>query len=1010
MQDWPRVSDGLEAPGLILVTLALLGGCWPDGSPEGLRRTPGGAGPTILFELRGRPLPAIPFPNDLVTRPDVDSPTGLRLNLPFVAPTQAERELRELTGQLAGFSTFGPLTVSFSAPLDLEALDGRGRPFDEDPVLLLDVTPGPTFAARIPLDLGRGNFPLVVADPAAYFDHDPRAGESNLWFETVNEDRDHDGVLSPGEDTDGDGRLDLSNTFSANGDPVDDLVTFYERATETLIVRPIVPMLPGHTYAVVITEEVRGESGEPARSPFEFIHHTRQTTALERLPRALADHGVEIDQVAFAWSFTTQRATDDLVDLRRGLAQTGPFAELGSTFQPEVFRVDPLKSPSRLLRTTELIEALTALVPWLPFLDGQNRTVVEHFVSTFQDVDYLVAGRFMTPYLLIDDDDQANEPAYPADEDEIFRLDARTGEVEVKGRVVPFWCTVPRPRDDRGFNSGPPFPVVLYAHDFDGTRLQALGAAGTFARWGFATCAINAVGHGMSLTDSMADAIDDLLEPLGLQPFRFVLEGIRARDLNNDGVSDSGGDAFTADAVHTRDVIRQSALDWMQLIRVLRAFDGSRPWHSAGVGETAGDFDGDGVVDFGGPSTTYHLMGVGLGGILAGILGGVEPYLSSVAMVSGAGGLTDVAARSAQAGIPEGFLLRAMGPLIVGDPAQSHISTVRFVVPDGRDRASRPIAQIQPLQPGNRVVVRNLRSDEAAEAVVNHEGAFQVAVAADALTPTQIRVRQEVTPWTGTEGLGDALRLEVYDNADKLKFTVDAFEENVTFNGVVYGAGQPLVAIASGWGLKRQTPELRQFLQITQTLLEPADPIAYARHQFVDPIDYGAAAPGAPKGTNLLVVVTAGDTQMPTASGLAFARAAGVLPFDEILPAHGRSANDLLIRYGVTEGLARLERFGEGLFDVDDLSEGSDGLRGPRLDPALRVTIDRSDGGQVGLRVPLLDPSGQHGLRLPRPDKAWDGETYMLNLIARHFTTGDLEHLPCLSDSSCDFVPSAPAE
>ena len=53
------------------------------------------------------------------------------------------------------------------------------------------------------------------------------------------------------------------------------------------------------------------------------------------------------------------------------------------------------------------------------------------------------------------------------------------------------------------------------------------------------------------------------------QAFDLLLVG-RDRDLNNDGLADSGGDMWTADLFHTRDMVRQSVVDHMQFVRILR--------------------------------------------------------------------------------------------------------------------------------------------------------------------------------------------------------------------------------------------------------------------------------------------------------------------------------------------------------------------------------------------------------------------------------------------------------
>ena len=133
------------------------------------------------------------------------------------------------------------------------------------------------------------------------------------------------------------------------------------------------------------------------------------------------------------------------------------------------------------------------------------------------------------------------------------------------------------------------------------------------------------------------------------------------RDLDMDGLRDSGGDFWTADLFHTRDVVRQSVLDLMQLIRILRSFDGSRTWDAGeGPGPLAGDLDNDGVVDLGGEldqTGRYSIWGISLGGILAAVLPGIEPAIEAAAPTAGGAGLSRVGIRSVQGGVPEAVFL-----------------------------------------------------------------------------------------------------------------------------------------------------------------------------------------------------------------------------------------------------------------------------------------------------------------------------------------------------------------
>ncbi|MEZ4469159.1 MAG: hypothetical protein R3F43_33160, partial [bacterium] len=111
----------------------LLLGCLPDDAPTGLRRTPDGHGPVVRFHLQAG---VLPFPNDLLARPDPQTQTGRRLNVSLQVATESEKRLRRAALDLDGFGTFSPITVSFDAPLDRVALAGAGRPYADDPALV----------------------------------------------------------------------------------------------------------------------------------------------------------------------------------------------------------------------------------------------------------------------------------------------------------------------------------------------------------------------------------------------------------------------------------------------------------------------------------------------------------------------------------------------------------------------------------------------------------------------------------------------------------------------------------------------------------------------------------------------------------------------------------------------------------------------------------------------------------------------------------------------------------
>jgi len=97
------------------------------------------------------------------------------------------------------------------------------------------------------------------------------------------------------------------------------------------------------------------------------------------------------------------------------------------------------------------------------------------------------------------------------------------------------------------------------------------------------------------------------------------------------------------------------------------------------------------------------------------------------------------------------------------------------------------------------------------------------------------------------------------------------------FRATFYPVGTPLVAPLEGLGLSRQTPDFRQQVTLSQAALDPADPMNYAPYYMLKTLPRLDGSPQPPRA--LLVATTAGDDQVTTASGLAFARAAGALPF-----------------------------------------------------------------------------------------------------------------------------------
>lgn len=979
-----------------ILSSLLLVGC-SDGEPfDPSDISPPGGGPRVVWDLGARPFPEIPLPNDVATWPDPSSPTGIRINASMVAPTSFERSLRQQFNEMDGWGTFMPISVAFTEDLDLDEIERRHQrdeyDFTDDAVYLVNLETG----IPVPLDVGNGNFPLTLPDPRGFYPNDPRAGGTNLLLSTVDEDTNGDGRLDPTEDTNFDGVMQRAAIHPRGARPEDRLTTYWEPETRSLIVRPVVPLEERTRYAVILTDRLRGRDGRPVRSPFDTVAHPAQLGWLSVMRRHLSNpelsrrfygdltwdgtsSGSRRSRVVFAWTFLTQTTVTDMIDVYRGLHGEGRLRALASV-TPD-FQLQPTHggvncrpeqmADTFIVRGQELQDIVRTLAPNF----NVNRSLVDALVQSYDWVDYAAIAHVTTPYLL--GDPQSEDP------DARWHLD-RVERGEIPGRdTVQVWIFVPRARE----GARPPFPVALNPHGYTAGAIQSLAFAGYFARFGIATVAANAPAHGFPLSNAVASTLRTYLRGQCLGPLGVAMTAGRSRDVNGDGNNDSGANFFTAHLFHTRDMVRQTALDYLQIARTMTDPSWSQPgrvdYNHDGRPDAPGDFNGDGVVDIGGQrdgrTVPFFVWGQSLGGITSMVLGALDPVFTAAAPVAGGAGLTDISLRSTQPGVPGPVLTPVLGPMIVAVPAserapvrerrrtacQPNEWSLRWVVLDGLNigelefACSPPSGEQALFQPGDDVVVHNhaLQSERCAR--VPADGRWFVPVAADRGDPITITVYQGAAirdfgncqPVTGAmvrsriehflvgEGDCDDGCGHVPPNAP-----IDSPARQMGFRRMAR-----LVAPASGLGLRRQTASLRRFLQLAQAGIDPGDPVNFAP-LFV-------LRPWTPNPHPILTMTTVGDTNVPVSTGNAFARAAGLLPFirrptgsplDEyvapgfLFERYGRTPNTVLIENHVIEGLARLQRHPSrdnprALFDPDDLDEGRQGYGEQSLRPPLRL-------------------------------------------------------------------------
>jgi len=992
---------------LYCFTLPILSSCAEY--PTGFRLTPDGTGPTIVVDWDAEPLPEIPLPNDLATRPDPTSITGLRLNISELAPTEMEREARRKINELVGFGIYAPFTVSFDGPLDLDEIKARHQDdgdFSDDAFFMIDVDPtSPEYLKPVRLDVGHGRYPQDLDQTDRYFPNDPRSDSPALLFETAEEDLNRNGILDPGEDTDNDGVLDHPNVWPIGGDSREDLMTWYERETDTLVIRPVVPLREETTYAVVLSERLVGENGEPVRSPWKYVHHLRQSEALQPVLQALPAYGVDTSTVAYAWTFTTGRVTGDLVDVRRGLYGEGPWPWLGEEFPASIEEALTLHDNDELEDETRLpVNLLLNPVAALGLFGGDesSKFLLDAYASFSSDI---VGGSFTTPYLLVDTDDGGHD-----DTDEYWRVDPVAGTMVVGSQRVVFTCVLP----DDANEAHEPYSVAFFGHGYGSSRFDMFGFAWGMNRMGIAACAMDYPGHGPSIGGDDLETTEAVLRNLKLMPFLDHLMDSRQRDINNDGEPESGADQWIADSFHTRDMVRQSAVDHSQLIKAMRAC-GQGTMQTEQGPRTTCDWNNDGVADIGGKDADFFMLGGSLGGINTAVAAAVEPELTATAAIVGAGGLMDVGIRTPLGGAVEAVIGRLITPLILGTPDEDGRLILSQHVISGQKQENLPFAVIDAIPGGGEILVENLENHEERLFAIPDDGRLRVPIPADAMDAFEKRkaTGMPLAQATGTgiwsvpdnEGLGDRLRVTVWDQDGGEVAAIETFEQSVRFEGVTYPAGSPLVATSEGLGHLRGSPSLRRLASFTAMVIEGGDPISYARAYHKEPFEELGGEP-----RNILMVPTPGDMIVAINAEIALARAAGLVDYETIDPRYGMTVDQWLIDREVVRGLEQhgpwVDANGDpALFDADDLDNGTD-VYGAASDEPLRIEV-KTSSGVSGMRLPYVNPTGSHGFGLPDPAQPFDINTFSVHQIARYFQTKGqvISDEPCMADQSCPWLP-----
>ena len=380
----------------------------------------------------------------------------------------------------------------------------------------------------------------------------------------------------------------------------------WDAPSRTLYARPERTLLQARRYALVLTTRVLDAEGQPlVRAPSAPLVTeaaygvSAQGVVLQRLKPL----GIARGEVAAAAVFTTQSVTIGLEQIRT-VIDTGPAPELRFALGPGGAR----SAYARVELDGVELRRHVATGPPAP-LAGPVKLPLGLVSPT--DIRLIAFGRFRARSFLTADRvipataTRAEAPAIQGSEDVDVTVYLPSGTAPAEG-----------------------WPVALFGHGFGNDRhVVPMAVAGTLARFGFATAAINVVGHGGGPEGTLT------VLRTGQDPVTLSAGG-RGLDQDGDGrieategVGTQPGSALAL--VSNRDGLRQTTADLMHLVRALRR----------GV-----DVDGDGRADLDGERVVY--VGQSFGGIYGTLLLAVDPLVRVGALNVAGGPIVEIARQS----------------------------------------------------------------------------------------------------------------------------------------------------------------------------------------------------------------------------------------------------------------------------------------------------------------------------------------------------------------------------
>jgi hypothetical protein len=424
--------------------------------------------------------------------------------------------------------------------------------------------------------------------------------------------------------------VNLGDTFTLRGigDRVGINQVIWDPATKTLALQSDELLQQHSRYLLVVTDGVRDSQGRRIKSGGwgeEFGHghgHASGAAYRHELRMAMAVHQGRPNRVVAASLFTTQSISADLVKINRAIKHSAPapvdFMIGNGGAQRALFPVATLQG-IQFVRQTGTAAFTPGFVP-TPALGVVPGAVAQVAYGRFASPNYQTALQVIPATGTL-----SGQPVQQGTQQLVVQMILPAG---------------PKPAGG--------WPVALFGHGFTDSMYGApWTVASVLASRGIATVSINVVGHGGGAQGTL-----NVLQA-GQAPV-VVPAGGRGFDQDGNGTIDSteGVNAAAPQTiVASRDGLRQTVIDYMQLVRQIEA----------GV-----DVDGDGSVDL--DRNRIYYSGQSFGGIYGTILIGSEPSIKAGVPNVPGGSISEIARLSPAFRILTGLTLATRVPTLLNLP------------------------------------------------------------------------------------------------------------------------------------------------------------------------------------------------------------------------------------------------------------------------------------------------------------------------------------------------------